>query len=361
MRSRAVLSGMVVAAWLAAAGAADGATFVDQQFEPDLTSGNDASQAFGQGNDVGQTFTVGRTGTLRTVSVLLSLGGGVTDPLTLDIRTTDVNGAPAEANTTPPALASVTLAAAAIPGTAQWVSFDLSAADLAVTAGDVLAIVLRSGSGGLGVIGYSRYGETLDPYPAGAAFFRDSTHTTAWLEMTGFDFGFATFVEPELCFGSAATIAGAGKIVGTPGEDVIVGSVGDDKIDGGGGPDAICGLEGNDDISDGGNTAADGGPGDDRIKLGGTGGTLVSGGDGNDQISVKQVSGSNSVSGGAGSDRIKVSTKLGSTSATAVDGGDGDDTIQVSNKGGGGIVVDGGPGTDRCKVKGAVPSCELTH
>ena len=318
----------------------------------------DASQGFGAGNDVAQTFTVGRTGVLTRVEVLLFSFPGIVDDLVVDVRPTDGNGAPVEGNGSPPVLASVTVAPAAIPTTTAFVAFDLSAFNVAVTAGDVLAIVLRSGSGGSTT--YGRQGGADDPYAGGAGFFRNSSATTAWLEMVDTDWGFRTFVEPDLCFGSEPTIAGAGKIQGTPDEDVIVGSVGDDDIDGGGGPDAICGLEGDDDISNGGSTAVDGGPGNDRVKLKGSGGTTLLGGEGDDQLSVKQVSGDNVVSGGTGNDRIKASTKAGSNDvaggdgadvvavsttggATLVDGGDGDDSIKASSKGGGGVAGRGRP------------------
>lgn len=69
----------------------------------------------------------------------------------------------------------------------------------------------------------------------------------------------------ETCDGVVATIVvtpkpgsfGTDPVVGTPGDDVIVGTAQADDIDGAGGNDRICGLAGADDLT--------GGPGDDRL------------------------------------------------------------------------------------------------
>lgn len=68
----------------------------------------------------------------------------------------------------------------------------------------------------------------------------------------------------ETCDGKAATIVVAPATtypvpwtVGTPGDDVIVGTDERDRIDGGGGNDTICGLDGDDHLV--------GGAGDDRL------------------------------------------------------------------------------------------------
>lgn len=69
----------------------------------------------------------------------------------------------------------------------------------------------------------------------------------------------------ETCDGKVAKIVvlprpgsfGTDPVTGTPGEDVIVGSVQGDDIDGAGGNDTICGLAGADDLA--------AGPGDDRL------------------------------------------------------------------------------------------------
>ncbi len=116
------------------------------------------------------------------------------------------------------------------------------------------------------------------------------------------------------CDGRRATIVGTrgnDRILGTDGDDVIVARAGNDRIDGGDGDDVICGGAGNDRI--------DGGDGDDRI-LGGAGNDRIDGGAGDD-----------SLSGGPGNDRI--------------DGGSGDDSL---SGGPGNDRLDGGRGHDTC-------------
>jgi hypothetical protein len=166
------------------------------------------------------------------------------------------------------------------------------------------------------------------------------------------------------CFGLTPTLSGSGKIRGTPGNDVIMGSdVSDDQIDGGGGSDTICGLGGRDRIKAKlGTFRIDGGPGDDRIQAsaGGLDDCNLLGGSGNDVISFSAGGGSGgSVDGGEGEDAIKA--KAGGGSSISVLGGSGDDSLKLDSGGGGGNTIDGGLGTDTCKAKGAAAVCEVVH
>ena len=78
------------------------------------------------------------------------------------------------------------------------------------------------------------------------------------------------------CDGELATIKGTGgAIAGTPGDDVIVGTVGFDDIDGLGGHDVICAFAGADTV--------DGGSGDDTL-FAGDGPDNVDAGDGDDKV-----------------------------------------------------------------------------
>jgi hypothetical protein len=87
-----------------------------------------------------------------------------------------------------------------------------------------------------------------------------------------------------LCFGSAATITGAGTIQGTPGDDVIVGSDRNDIIHGAQGNDKICGGVGDDKIGGGPeDDQLDGGPGNDDLD-GGPGNDTLLGGEGDDTM-----------------------------------------------------------------------------
>jgi Ca2+-binding RTX toxin-like protein len=78
----------------------------------------------------------------------------------------------------------------------------------------------------------------------------------------GICIGAADPAAAQTCFGQTPTIVGAGKIKGTPGNDVILGSAfARDQIDGGGGSDVICGLDGDDTIkAKNGTATVDGGP-----------------------------------------------------------------------------------------------------
>lgn len=87
---------------------------------------------------------------------------------------------------------------------------------------------------------------------------------------------------PPTCGERTPTITGAGRIVGTEGDDVIVGSAGRDRIDGRGGRDFICAEGGRDTVYGGeGDDWIDGGPANDRLD-GGVGTDYVGGGDGDD-------------------------------------------------------------------------------
>jgi len=123
----------------------------------------------------------------------------------------------------------------------------------------------------------------------------------------------------QTCFDLAPTITGAGKIKGTPGNDVILSEFANDAIDGGGGCDYICSRGG-----------------DDRIKT--KDAATIDAGDGDDRISVTSRSGF----------------------STQIVGGSGDDSIKFTNVGGGSAnEVLGGSG--RGKVRGASADCEITN
>jgi len=121
------------------------------------------------------------------------------------------------------------------------------------------------------------------------------------------------------------------------GSHVIVGTEGDDNIVGTNGADCIVGLGGNDTINGGnGNDLIFGGPGNDVID-GGNGNDAIYGEDGNDVID-----------GGNGND--------------ALSGGLGDDTLVAGN---GTDTLNGGNGLDTCSQAGAgceqiqtPPSCQ---
>ena len=154
-----------------------------------------------------------------------------------------------------------------------------------------------------------------------------------------------------------ATIVGAGRIVGTSGDDVIVGSDGVDTITGLGGNDVICGEGGNDVIDGGSGTdvligdsvelppfmPSDGtnddhligGSGSDRL-FGLGGDDLLEGGSGDDELIG--FGGNDTISGGSGAD-----TAFGGPLDDEIDGGSGDDTLWGNF---GSDTITGGSGAD---------------
>ncbi len=165
------------------------------------------------------------------------------------------------------------------------------------------------------VISYppNNMGLTIFPFPLTAYILPDQIDNIA-----------TTTIPPMGCDPNTpdAIVGTAGNnfLLGTPGDDVIVGLSGNDIIIGQGGNDCIYGGGGRDLIfTRGGDDEIFGGSGDDQIFSGG-GADTVTGGAGNDRVFS-----------GAGDDKIS--------------GGPGDDNLN----GGGGIdKIDGGPGTDTC-------------
>ena len=186
---------------------------------------------------------------------------------------------------------------------------------------------------------------------------------------------------PSLCRGLQPTITGSGPIVGTAGDDVILGSSGADTIHGLGGNDTICGgpgddfaagMDGNDVLVEGrtqsGVDRLDGGPGSDtvdysartasvrvsvsgpgndgeagegdtvttaEIQLGGSGNDTLTGGAANDTLMggggndvLTGGMGDDDVRGGAGADTLKEGTAA--SGADKLDGGPDSDTVDYS-------------------------------
>ena len=172
------------------------------------------------------------------------------------------------------------------------------------------------------------------------------------------------------CMGETATIIGTegdDNLVGTPDRDVIVGLGGDDTISGLAGNDLICGGDGSDEIAAGrGRDVVDGGDGGDVILgqrgadelFGGRGNDTIFGNDGADQIlgqrgndtlsgddgkdRIGGGNGNDDISGGIGQDEISGGNGNddigGGKGADVIDSGDGDDKV---TGGGGDDVIDG--------------------
>ena len=152
------------------------------------------------GSDLGQTFTVGLTGMLRTVALPLVLPPGEAHPfpgqMTFEIRTT-LGGLPSDL-----ILAQAVLANASIqPPRAFSFNVFFSGLDVPVVAGQQLAIVLRTD-----LNNPQNFGWVIDrsgPYAGGRPYRRDldaQGNPIPWEDISSFtgDMAFATFVEPSL-------------------------------------------------------------------------------------------------------------------------------------------------------------------
>lgn len=129
-----------------------------------------------------------------------------------------------------------------------------------------------------------------------------------------------------------------GSLVGTSGDDVIVGSESHDTIFALSGNDTVCARGASDAIFGGsGNDTLLGGAGNDVI-FGGSGNDVINAGDGNDAAFGE--SGNDTIDGGAGKDAID-----GGAGSDTVAGGDENDVVRG---GSGSDALDGGAGNDVC-------------
>ena len=146
--------------------------------------------------------------------------------------------------------------------------------------------------------------------------------------------------EVPTCHGLEATILGTDGddvIVGTPERDVIIAFAGNDVIRGKGGSDVICAGSGDDRVfGGGGHDAIFGGRGDDRIS-GNRSGDLLHGGAGDDKVIGR--AGRDILMGGLGNDIL-----LGNAHADVLRGGPGADLLAGGR--GRPDICDGGLGAD---------------
>src|SRR5262249_4955876 len=153
----------------------------------------------------------GITGTLARIDVLVREDSTSTRDLLFDIRATN-GGVPVTDNTA--VLASVVVAHGTVPTdllTMTYTSIDISAFGLAVTEGEMLAIVLRTDTGG-------RYlwKNGAPVYTRGAAFFREPNVGPNWRSWSSagnnFDFAFRTYVDTTVPEPSTLALLGIGTL-----------------------------------------------------------------------------------------------------------------------------------------------------
>lgn len=161
-----------------------------------------------QGEDCGQTFTVGIDGHLVRVEVMLSRQpSAVVDVVDLDLRTVEIDGRP---TTGPPLALTSSVSTNDLASTPAWISFEFAGDGVPLTVGTRLALVVRapflefpdgvSWAGSIGNAGYA----------AGEGFRREGDGVfEPWLP-DGFDGNFRTYVEapePAAGMGAAAVLA----------------------------------------------------------------------------------------------------------------------------------------------------------
>ncbi|MFC2019340.1 6-bladed beta-propeller [Chloroflexota bacterium] len=143
-------------------------SYLDQSYEP--AAPNYASSRL----DKAQVFTVGITGMLIRVDVDMNRDVGATADLLLDVRPT-TGGVPVEDDAA--ALVTVRIPYSQVPDTRSFFVIDFAATPVPVTAGQVLAIVLRSDPDDGSMGSYSWTGKSNNEYPGGDHYFR---HMPGW-------------------------------------------------------------------------------------------------------------------------------------------------------------------------------------
>jgi hypothetical protein len=184
-----LLLGILVFLFNPEAGVSRAGSILDQKLDPT----NDANVFAGLSASLpsqrrAQTFTVGISGMLNEVDVFINQLGATSGNLILQIRSTTAGVPVAD----PVFLVQETVAASSVPPmTGGFFAFDVSSANLPVTAGEQLAIVL-SASGGSSTFNW--FGVQGNPYPSGSAFEEDPPNHGWVLEQPVYDLGFETFV-----------------------------------------------------------------------------------------------------------------------------------------------------------------------
>lgn len=168
------------------------APILDQSFD---ASGGGFSQAVYSGQSLAQTFTVGIDGYLDTVALMLNRQSGTTSgDFTLNVFSTTA-GAPDESGTL---FFSQTYSVFDLPGTGPFLhsftDFDTSSANIAVSAGDILAISVTHQGGN---DNWLTWDASSGGYSEGAGFNRNGLTNNLWASdiQNEVDRGFRTFVD----------------------------------------------------------------------------------------------------------------------------------------------------------------------
>jgi hypothetical protein len=163
------------------------AEVLDQHSDgPDVTMSAIADSVTGFSQEIGETFTVGISGTLSRIEVLLIRAGSFDDAVLSVYDTT--NDLPNMS------LGSVHLAPAQIPGSAAFVSFDVGSLQIPIHANDVLAFGVTSAGSGLYLMPNSFQS---NPYVAGTGVRRTLSAPPGPWSAQAYDYGFRTYVNAQ--------------------------------------------------------------------------------------------------------------------------------------------------------------------
>lgn len=148
--------------------------------------------------DGAQTFTVGAAGVLAQIQVQVRRNTESSPDLVIDLRPT-LGGAPLDDDAS--ALASTTISAASLPlGVPTWVTLDAGGANVVVSPGDRLAIVLTVPDSTTPAT-YFWLEDESNPYPGGQRWGRSATWSGGVLGAT-WNGTFAQFATTDLNFRS---------------------------------------------------------------------------------------------------------------------------------------------------------------
>jgi hypothetical protein len=162
------------------------ASVLDQHNEGPLLGGTSVGVIGTQlEQSAAQTLVCGISGRLDRVEMYINASGSLSSPLVLEVRPVS-NGAPDAA------VLLATQQVSPLPTGLQWVSFDISGANVPITASEPLALVLRS-TQELSQGEYDAEG-SADVYPGGMGFYR--SFSGPWIPLPGYDLMFRTFVTP---------------------------------------------------------------------------------------------------------------------------------------------------------------------
>lgn len=185
-------------------GSANSAIVLDQ--ENDFTDGHVAF-AIHNNQSIAQTFTVGQRGVLQQVELMLSRQSTVTGNFSLSILSTS-DGVPDGSGSTLFSQSYPVTDIVVGTSTIEFLSFDVSSANILVSPGDMLALAITQDDND-----WILWNSIRSGYDSGNGFKGDGDLITSWslLNNTDYDLGFRTYVN-TIPVPAAAWLFGSGLL-----------------------------------------------------------------------------------------------------------------------------------------------------